>query len=139
MRILKPAFRYLFIAGAAFAVLYVICVIITWMPWYVSREYRQKVVEGRVIVHAIEACKKETGAYPISLSALVPKYLPQVPQSSDLGDHHWGPGWEYRYTADNPASPYILSYYVGRGGITYTAARQWTGIDDGKPVNLPDR
>jgi hypothetical protein len=46
---------------------------------------------GNEIVRGLEACRKDTGQYPQSLNALVPKYLPKLPGPS------WGnSGWVYK-------------------------------------------
>ena len=100
-------------------------------------EFRAKAKEGDPIVTAIERFKYANGAYPESLSVLVPSYLPSQPQVADITNGVFG-GWDYQivtnieyHLASNvTVTSYTLRYYMGRGGIEYQAP-YWLGNDEG--------
>jgi hypothetical protein len=102
-----------------------------------TREFRAKAQEGQPIVRAIEKFKADTGEYPGSIPALVPRYLAEAPPIADMTNNLFD-GWEYRvvtnveyHVATNTlTTTYSLRHYMGRGGIEYEPP-YWIGNDEG--------
>jgi hypothetical protein len=76
----------------------------------------------------------ETGSYPESLSALVPKYLAAVPEMPDRSEHNFT-GWDYSRTTNGLEVSFTLRYYMGRGGVEYVPP-DWIGNDEGHRIVL---
>ena len=92
-------------------------------------DFRARTVAGQPLVRAIEKYHSDTGSYPNSLSALVPKYLTAVPDTPDRSEHKFT-GWDYSLTTNGLAVSYALRYYMGRGGVEYEPP-SWIGNDEG--------
>jgi hypothetical protein len=97
-----------------------------------TREFRTKAEAGQPIVRAIEEFKVRTGNYPTSLSALVPSYLPVMPDTPDIPNHKFG-GWEYQTETNGGQVSYSLRCDMGRGGVEYEPPN-WIGNDEGHKV-----
>ena len=94
-----------------------------------TRQFRAKARSGQPIVRAIEDFRKDTGAYPVSLVDLAPKYLSSVPETADWS-HDKYDGWDYCTVTNGESVTYILRYYMGRGGVEYMPP-VWSGNDEG--------
>ena len=92
-------------------------------------EFRAQARRGQPIVRAIEDFKKQNGAYPVALTVLVPKYLPDAPDVPDRPNHKYD-GWDYHTITNGGAVTYSLRYYMGRGGVEYEPP-VWVGINEG--------
>jgi hypothetical protein len=94
-----------------------------------TAEFRAQAEAGQPIVQAIEKYHSDTGSYPESLSALVPRYLAAVPETPD-GSEHKFTGWDYTRTTNGLIVSFSLRYYLGRGGVEYEPP-DWIGNDEG--------
>jgi hypothetical protein len=92
-------------------------------------EFRAQALAGQPIVSAVEKYCSDTGSYPESLSALVPKYLAAVPDTPDLSKDKFT-GWDYTRTTNGLVVSYALRYYLGKGGVEYEPPN-WMGNDEG--------
>jgi hypothetical protein len=97
-------------------------------------EFRVQAGRGQPIVQAIERFKKQTGSYPSALADLVPKYLENAPDISDLPNRKFR-GWNYRVLTNGVTVSYSLKYYMGRGGVEYEPP-VWLGNSEGRRTVL---
>lgn len=94
-----------------------------------ERQFRAQAELGQPIVRAIESFRAQTGGFPASLAALVPKYLPAVPELPDRAQHKFS-GWDYQTETNGMVVSYSLRYYLGRGGVEYRPPH-WVGNNEG--------
>ncbi len=94
-----------------------------------SLAFQKKVKEGTPIVRAIEQFRRDTGAYPVSLTELAPKYISALPPNIANAPFKYG-HWGYFTFTNGIAVSYSLTYFMGKGGIDYTPP-YWTGDNDG--------
>lgn len=94
-----------------------------------TREFRTQARLGQPIVQAIGQFKGDTGAYPVSLTNLCPRYLSEMPDMPNVKSNKFE-GWEYRTTTNASEITFTLRYYMGRGGIEYEPPN-WYGNDEG--------
>ncbi len=92
-------------------------------------EFRAQALAGQPIVSAIEKYRTDTGSFPESLSALVPKYLAAVPETPDPSKDKFTV-WDYTRTTNSLGVSYALRYYLGKGGVEYEPPN-WMGNDEG--------
>jgi hypothetical protein len=97
-------------------------------------QFREQARRGQPIVRAIEEFKKQTGEYPVTLGDLVPKYLPEAPETPDRPNHK-SEGWEYCTLTSGVTVTYRLRYYLGKGGVEYEPP-VWLGNDEGRRTVL---
>lgn len=103
-----------------------------------TREFRAQAELGQPIVRAIEQYHGNMGHLPPSITNLVPKYLTQMPDTSNRQTHKYE-GWEYAVATNGSEVTYTLRYYMGRGGVEYIHPN-WYGNDEGhRKVILKNR
>jgi hypothetical protein len=109
----------------------IFCVVIVAFLLGCSRtsEFQAQAQAGKPIVRAIDEYQKQTGNYPTSLTNLVPKYLPAVPDIAEESKHKLT-GWDYRMVTNGSHVSYTLRCYMGRGGIEYQPP-DWISNDEG--------
>ena len=101
-----------------------------------TREFRAQAQVGQPIVRAIEEFRKQTGNYPSSLTDLVPKYLPRLPDPDMPRRHrHISYVWDYYTVTNGTAVSYNLNCFMGKGGVDYDPP-VWQGNDDGHKIFL---
>jgi hypothetical protein len=66
------------------------------------------------LINALEKYKKDQGAYPPALSALIPKYLPALPSAA--------PHYPFNYESCSAPSGYRLSFKLGKDAINYCSS-----------------
>jgi hypothetical protein len=93
-------------------------------------QFREQVRRGQPIVRAIEEFKRQTGEYPVTLADLLPKYLPEAPETSDRPNRKFQ-GWDYQTVTSGVTVTYSLRYYMGKGGVEYEPP-VWFGNDEGR-------
>ena len=94
-----------------------------------TSEFKAQAQAGQPIVRAINAYHEQTGSYPPSLVALVPKFLPTVPDMPDESKHKFS-GWDYSLDRNGTNVSFSLRYYMGKGGVEYHPPN-WIGNDEG--------
>jgi len=92
-----------------------------------SAEFKAQPEAGQPIVRAINSYYKQTGNFPPSLAALMPQYLPTVPDRRDKLQHKFS-GWDYCLVTNGKTVSFRLRYYMGRGGVEYQPPN-WIGND----------
>ena len=100
-----------------------------WIMFDRTREFRAQAILGQPIVRAIEQYQTDVGQLPPSITNLVPKYLPRVPDLADFQANKLK-GWNYTTETKGSNTTYTLTYYMGRGGVVYVPPN-WYGNDEG--------
>jgi len=121
--------RYLASIIALFLILGVCGIGVLHLMFSRTGEFRAQAKLGQPIVRAIENFRAQTGSYPPSLAALVPKYLPTEPELPDKAQRKFR-GWDFRLETNGVVITYCLRYYMGKGGIEYRPPH-WIGNDEG--------
>jgi len=111
------------------ATCFLLLLVLRYVGFDGTREFRAQAQAGQPIVRAIEEYRKQTGAYPESLAAIAPKYLPAVPELPDELNRKLT-GWDYRKVTNSLVVSYSLRYYMGRGGVEYEPPK-WIGTYEG--------
>lgn len=90
------------------------------LPTMSSPEVIAVRTRGEQIVAALERYHADMGKYPLTLTAIIPKYLPSIPEASEFS------GWGYRI--DPRTKRYSLSCLVTDANRrTRVALQCWAG------------
>jgi hypothetical protein len=86
--------------------------------------------EGARLIPVIESYRNDTGALPVSLDALVPEYLPQVPDVSYKREKSYG--WFYRLFDHDLKSPWAYKLSSDKSGFALAVEARTTIYYDSK-------